>query len=180
MQAKSEIQKEEFISSKYLRCYKVFSASLIALILGTVVFMLYLQSGDWLSRIPQILVTSSFLILCLSVVFRLRSVSYDGDQLYIHSKGRDLIIPFSDVKYIRLANFLGVHEVSIKNHPELGEKFRFKPSILYPLNFWKVDHRIDELKNLIANYKKNLREETVYQKLSSQHFGAKDMNGDQL
>lgn len=49
------------------------------------------------------------------------------------------MIPLENIKEVDIKSLGGVYEVELFNAEQLGKKFYFKPSLLYPFNFKKKD-----------------------------------------
>ncbi len=85
-------------------------------------------------------------------------VEFDDDFLYVILKGQDLIIPLENIKEVDIKTLGGVYEVELFQAEQLGKKFYFKPSLLYPFNFKKKDALVDVLRRNInrAYHKKQV------------------------
>ena len=49
------------------------------------------------------------------------------------------MIPLENIKEVDIKSLGGVYEVELFNAEQLGKKFYFKPSLLYPFNLKKKD-----------------------------------------
>lgn len=60
-------------------------------------------------------------------------------------KASDLIIPLENIKDVNLVSLGGVYRVDLYYKELIGDKFYFKPSLLYPLNHKKKEAVVDIL-----------------------------------
>lgn len=76
-------------------------------------------------------------------------VEFDEDYLYVILRGQDMLIPLENIKEIDIKSLGGVYEVELFAAEQLGKKFYFKPSLLYPFNYKKKDERVNVLRKNI-------------------------------
>jgi hypothetical protein len=88
-------------------------------------------------------------------------VEFDEEFLYVILRGQDLMIPLENIKEVDIKSLGGVYEVELYSPEQLGNKFYFKPSLLYPFNFKKKDALVNVLR-------KNINKA----QLKKQHFQA--------
>ncbi len=72
-------------------------------------------------------------------------VEFDEDFMYVTQKGHDLVIPLENIKDVNLVSLGGVYKVELYAHELFGDKFYFKPSLLYPFNHKKKEAVVDVL-----------------------------------
>ncbi len=72
-------------------------------------------------------------------------VEFDQDFMYIIQKDQDVIIPLENIKDVNLVSMGGVYRVDLYAKELFGDKFYFKPSILYPFNHKKKEAIVDIL-----------------------------------
>ena len=78
--------------------------------------------------------------------------------MYVTQKGHDLVIPLENIKDVNLASLEGVYRVDLYAKELFGDKFYFKPSLLYPFNHKKKEAvvnilwaNIEKAKSLLNN-----------------------------
>lgn len=76
-------------------------------------------------------------------------VEFDEDFLYVIQRKRDILIPLENIKEVDIKSLGGVYEVELYQAEQLGKKFYFKPSLLYPFNYKKKDKMVDVLRRNI-------------------------------
>lgn len=81
-------------------------------------------------------------------------VEFDDDYLYVLLKGQDLLIPLENIKDVNLISLGGVYRVDLFAKDQIGDKFYFKPSLLYPFNHKKKERVVDLLWKKIQEAKK--------------------------
>lgn len=81
-------------------------------------------------------------------------VEFDDQFLFVILKGQDILIPLENIKEIEIKTLGGVYEVELFTAEQLGKKFYFKPSLLYPFNFKKKDALVNVLRKNIEQAKK--------------------------
>jgi hypothetical protein len=84
-------------------------------------------------------------------------VEFDNEYLYVMLKEQDILIPLENIKEVDIKSLGGVYEVELFQPEQLGKKFYFKPSLLYPFNFKRKDALVNVLrKNInLAQQKKH-------------------------
>ncbi|MCE2936677.1 MAG: hypothetical protein ACK5V5_02000 [Cyclobacteriaceae bacterium] len=86
-----------------------------------------------------------FLYLWYRVNRSVYHVEFDDEFLYVKLKASDLIIPLENIKDVNLVSLGGVYRVDLYCKELIGDKFYFKPSLLYPLNHKKKEAVVDIL-----------------------------------
>lgn len=84
-----------------------------------------------------------------------KSISYENDQFYLQLKNMEIVVPFEDTKGIGIKTLDGIFELELTNPSQVGKQILFKPSLLYPLNFKKVDNEIARINHQIKKCKRN-------------------------
>ncbi len=72
-------------------------------------------------------------------------VEFDQEFMYLKQKDQDLLIPLENIKDVNLASIEGVYKVDLYATELFGNKFYFKPSLLYPFNHKKKEALVDVL-----------------------------------
>lgn len=148
-----------FLSSPYAERYR------IILLTGTVIsffaiiyFLIDLE--DPFRRILPIINTLILTYFIVKGTAFLKVVSHDGDYLYIKEKGQEEVLPLTAIKTVKLKTIGGRWEIHF--HPSYTgrEKVVFLPSLLYPLNYKKVESRIDDFHEVIDQARKRSSEAT--------------------
>lgn len=168
--AETKSKRIRSLSTRYLGFYK--NSVLVALI-GVVCFFLYANVESYRESgrimINTWLVTGNifFLIyLWIRMNRNVHRVEFDDEYLYVIRKDQDLVIPLENIKEIDIKTLGGVYEVELFQAEQLGKKFYFKPSLLYPINYKKKDEMVNVLRrNINAAYQK--KQEYVRNSLAS-------------
>lgn len=84
-----------------------------------------------------------------SFLRRTYRVSFDDRYLYVQQKGQELAIPLSHIRQVDIKTLGGVYEVTMIQREPAGDRFFFKPSLLYPFNFKAKDRLVDQLRGYI-------------------------------
>ena len=81
-------------------------------------------------------------------------VEFDDDFMIVILKGQDLLIPLENIKDVNLISLGGVYRVDLYSPELIGDKFYFKPSLLYPFNHKRKEAIIDILWSNIEKAKR--------------------------
>jgi len=145
------------LSTRYLGFYK---NSVLILLIGVVCFFLFgtirlvIVDGHYLNSLFTTAYWSFFIYGWIRINRNVHQVEFDKDFLYVIQKGQDILIPLENIKEVDIKSLGGVYEVELFNAEQLGKKFYFKPSLLYPFNFKKKDALVNVLR---SNINKALR-----------------------
>lgn len=134
------------LSTRYLAFYKWG----VGLIILTVVLLFVFFEVDSLKklRIGMLfwpMYYGYFLYLWWNVNKRVYHVEFDNDFMYVIQRKQDLLIPLENVKDVNLVSMGGVYRVDLYVKELFGDKFYFKPSLLYPFNHKKKEALVDVL-----------------------------------
>ena len=80
-----------------------------------------------------------FIFIWFKVNQRVYHVEFDDEFMYVVQKGHDLVIPLENIKDVNLVSMGGVYRVDLYAKELFGDKFYFKPSLLYPFNHKKKE-----------------------------------------
>lgn len=157
--AADKSQRIKSLSTRYLGFYK---NSVLVVLIGFVGFLIFmkikssLESGSF--RIFDWYITGymAFVIyLWIKMNRNVHQVEFDDEFLYVIQKGQDTLIPLENIKEVDIKTLGGVYEVELFQPEQLGKKFYFKPSLLYPFNFKKKDELVNVLRrNINRAYQK--------------------------
>lgn len=156
-------QRISSLSTRYLGFYK---NSVLVILIGFVGFLVFagvssfLESGRYFNTITTIGYTLFFAYGWIRINRNVHRVEFDDEFLYVLQKGQDILIPLENIKEVEIKSLGGVYEVELYNPEQLGKKFYFKPSLLYPFNFKKKDALVDILRR---NINKALRKKQHFQ-----------------
>ncbi|MBL7871795.1 MAG: hypothetical protein JNM78_09310 [Cyclobacteriaceae bacterium] len=151
------------LSTRYLGFYK---NSVLILLIGFVGFLVFagvgsfLESGRYFNTITTIGYTAFFIFGWIRINRNVHRVEFDEEFLYVLQKGQDILIPLENIKEVEIKSLGGVYEVELFTPEQLGKKFYFKPSLLYPFNFKKKDSLVDILR---SNINKAVRKKQHFQ-----------------
>jgi hypothetical protein len=119
-----------------------------------------LLEGDW-QALLILLSSGTMIIATLRGMRRLRTVVWEDNQLRVKDQQTILLLP-EEINNIELKTLIGVHEVTLHEpHPYLGESFLFQASMLYFLRHNKIDEQMHELRQHIAQSKREMPTEGV-------------------
>ncbi len=152
--------RQQIISTNQLKLFQVVCLIPWLIILGFFAFMAVTDFKIYF--ISQIAVYAYlFYLLYFQRILRLKSIGFDSDNFYIIEKGQEIIIPFIEVKEIKLRSLIGTHSINLYRDNGFGKELYFKSSLWYPLNFKKVDEVVYQLKSKIEETKRNYRPDNI-------------------
>ncbi|MBX2916975.1 MAG: hypothetical protein KF856_17025 [Cyclobacteriaceae bacterium] len=157
--AADKSQRIKSLSTRYLGFYK---NSVLVVLIGFVGFLIFMKIKSSLEvgsfRIFDWYITgyiSFFIYLWIRMNRNVHQVEFDNEFLYVIQKGQDILIPLENIKEVDIKTLGGVYEVELFQPEQLGKKFYFKPSLLYPFNFKKKDELVNVLRrNINRAYQK--------------------------
>lgn len=162
--AADKSQRIKSLSTRYLGFYK---NSVLVILIGVVCFFVfaniqsYIESGRF--QLNNWFVTGYFIFfvyLWFKMNRNIHRVEFDHEFLYVIQKGQDILIPLENIKEVDIKTLGGVYEVELFRAEQLGIKFYFKPSLLYPFNFKKKDELVNILR---SNINKAYQKKRVWQ-----------------
>lgn len=151
--AELKSQRIKSLSTRYLGFYK---NSVLVILVGVIIFLIYgniesyRESGRFF--VNSWFVTGYiffFIYLWFRMNRNVHRVEFDEDYLYVIQSGQDIMIPLENIKDIDIKTMGGVYEVELYTAEQLGKKFYFKPSLLYPFNYKKKDDLVNILRRNI-------------------------------
>lgn len=92
---------------------------------------------------------------------RVYHTEFDEEYMYVQQQGHDVLIPLENIKDVNLISVGGVYKVDLYSPETFGDKFYFKPSLLYPFNHKKKEAIVDVL---WANIEKAKKRKQVLQR----------------
>ncbi len=140
------------LSTRYLAFYK---NGVLFILIGVGCFLLYgairitFEDGNYFSALFTTGYWSFFIYGWIRINRNVHQVEFDDEFLYVIQKGQDILIPLENIKEVDIKSLGGVYEVELFNAEQLGKKFYFKPSLLYPFNFKKKDTLVNVLRSNI-------------------------------
>ncbi len=134
------------LSTRYLAFYKWGVGSIILII----ILLIVIYEINWFKESKNGLLFwpfyyGYFLYLWWNVNKCVYHVEFDSDFMYVAQKGQDLLIPLENIRDINLVSMGGVYRVDLYTKELFGDKFYFKPSLLYPFNHKKKEALVDVL-----------------------------------
>jgi hypothetical protein len=145
-------QRIKSLSTRYLGFYK---NSVLVLLVGVMLFFIYaaIQAfmGDklYVSPVTTTLYLGFLTFGWIRINRNVHRVEFDDDYLYVILRGQDILIPLENIKEVDIKTLGGVYEVELYNPEQLGNRFYFKPSLLYPFNYKKKDALVNVLRKNI-------------------------------
>lgn len=129
------------LSSPFARQYRLLHFILIPCIIIGLVIMLYAGKTE------MKLFNSINAILFSYILWKrgqlLKPMSYDSEYLYIREGKQEEVIPLHAIARIELKTLGGGWDIYFKPGYTPRESLIFIPSLLYPLNFKKIEARVD-------------------------------------
>lgn len=150
--AEMKNQRIRSLSTRYLGFYK---NSVLVVLGGLLVFFLFAAVQAYVSN--KFFYNSLFNIFYFGFLIygwirinrNVHRVEFDEEYLYVILRGHDMLIPLQNIKEIDIKSIGGVYEVELYTPEQLGDKFYFKPSLLYPFNYKKKDELVNVLRKNI-------------------------------
>lgn len=145
MESKSRVRN---LSTRFLPFYK---HGMVVLLIGLAVSIFWgsfsrMLQGHWFEFFrPSVWIGIFIIYLWYKANRSVYHVEFDDEFLYVRLKASDLIIPLENIKDVNLVSLGGVYRVDLYYKELIGDKFYFKPSLLYPLNHKKKEAVVDIL-----------------------------------
>jgi hypothetical protein len=150
------------LSTRYLQFYKYgIGAIIITLTTSIVYFETTKASNPWLRFVFSMSWYGYFAYLWWRINLKVYHVEFDDEYLYVQQKNQDVLIPLENIKDVNLISLGGVYKVDLYSPETFGDKFYFKPSLLYPFNHKKKEAVVDVL---WANIEKAKKRKQVLQR----------------
>ena len=161
--------KTTILSTRKVNTYKIIVFAVWLLLLALLVFISFdIEEELGFTHLRWGLYWGiGFYFFYIKKTLKLQNIAYDHGNIYIVKGNQEIIIPFLEVKDIRLENVTGVHSILLYRDLGLGEKIYFKSSLWYPFNFKKVDEEVYQLQLKIDKAKQNTEIEPSTKSLSS-------------
>ena len=143
-------------STRYLKLYKAFN---VLLALSLIMLFLFQFKNAWYLIIPWGFIFYKY----LKIQFAIKPVAYDDYSFYITLPGYELQVRFEEVESIEIISLGGVYRINLFQDSMLGKEIYFKPSLLYPLNYKKVERLIDRLRREVVRARRKINEDNSMQ-----------------
>ncbi len=147
--AAGKTQRIKSLSTRYLGFYKLSIPVILILFVGFLVwgaFQSYRESGRWFTNVYMICWFGFLVWGWFRMNRNVHRVEFDEEYLYVIQKGQDFLIPLENIKEVDIKTLGGVYEVELYQAEQLGLRFYFKPSLLYPFNYKKKDELVNGFK----------------------------------
>lgn len=147
--AAGKTQRIKSLSTRYLGFYKLSIPVILILFVGFLVwgaFQSYRESGRWFTNVYMIGWFGFLVWGWFRMNRNVHRVEFDDEYLYVIQKGQDILIPLENIKEVDIKTLGGVYEVELYQAEQLGLRFYFKPSLLYPFNYKKKDELVNVLR----------------------------------
>ena len=146
------------LSTRFLPLFK--GLCYASLLIVPALLLPSLLSGDWLA-IQMLIAWTVTAVSALLGMRKLRTVRWELGSLVVKDQA-DLVILPEEIKNIELKMLIGVHEVTLHEpHPYLGESFLFQASLMYFFRHNAFDEQMHELRQHIAQSKREVSTEGV-------------------
>ena len=149
------------LSTRFLTLYKYGTAIFILGIVAALVGSEFLATERQGHLISVLLTYGYFLYLWWKANIKVFHVEFDDDFFYVRQIHHDVLIPLENIKDVNLVSIVGLYKVDLYSHETFGDKFYFKPSLLYPFNHKKKEALVDVL---WANIEKAKKRKQVIQR----------------
>ncbi|MBS1553387.1 MAG: hypothetical protein JSU09_00555 [Bacteroidetes bacterium] len=150
------------LSTRYLRFYKFGVAfGILAMVVALVIHEIRRQYKGGHTMIFLPLSYGYFIYLWWQANKRVYHTEFDEEYVYVQQQGHDVLIPLENIKDVNLISVGGVYKVDLYSPETFGDKFYFKPSLLYPFNHKKKEAIVDVL---WANIEKAKKRKQVLQR----------------
>lgn len=150
--ATTQNKRIKSLSTRYLGFYK---NSVLVILVGIMLVFVYaalrtyIEDKFFFSSMFNVFYAGFFIYGWIRINRNVHRVEFDEEFLYVILKGHDLIIPLENIKEVDIKSLGGVYEVELYQAEQLGDKFYFKPSLLYPFNYKKKDTLVNVLRKNI-------------------------------
>lgn len=84
---------------------------------------------------------------------KLCSLSYDAENLCLQLPNQEEIIPLWQIREVRLVSLNGGYRISFNRHYSSRDEVLFLPSFWYPLNYKKMDKKVEAFRAQIIRTK---------------------------
>lgn len=133
---------------------KFYKAIHVLLAILVIVSFAYTWASYWYIIIPW----CYFFYKYLKTQFAVKHIEYDDSSFYVNLPNYDLQVRFEEVESIEILSLTGVYRINLFEQSMLGKEIYFKPSLLYPLNYKKVDKVIDQLRREVLKSRRKISE----------------------
>lgn len=146
------------VSTSKLKIYKLTTLTLVsAITLAVLIFaILSIVRND---EYYQLLMVPLYIMLAykaIPAVIKIKNVSYDDSSVYYDKNGYEVQIPFEDIRDIEIKTISGIYIINLYRPSQDGNTIMFKTSLWYPFNFKREDGKVNELRDKIDRYKRQL------------------------
>jgi hypothetical protein len=144
------------LSTRYLRFYKYgVGFIIVTAFAGLLFYHGGISLGESKTKNWFLLIYYSyFLYIWWRVNQKVFHVEFDADFMYVGQGIQDVLIPLENIKDVNLVSMGGVYRVDLYSKETFGDKFYFKPSLLYPFNHKKKEAVVDILWSKIEKAKR--------------------------
>lgn len=145
-------QRIKSLSTRYLGFYK---NSVLVVLVGLLLFFVFVAvqaivNGKYFfNSLFNVFYFGFFIYGWIRINRNVHRVEFDEEYLYVILRGQDMLIPLENIKEVDIKSLGGVYEVELFTAEQLGKKFYFKPSLLYPFNYKKKDLLVNVLRKNI-------------------------------
>jgi hypothetical protein len=152
----SKNQRIKSLSTRYLALYK---HGVLAILITFAGLLTYQKVNSWLHAgsfgpLFGFAYVMILIVIWIRINRNIYRVAFDDDFLYVILHRQDIVIPLENIRDVNIVTLGGVYRVELYSAEQLGEKFYFKPSLLYPFNYKKKDALVDVLREKIGNAKR--------------------------
>lgn len=142
MQQKSRVTN---LSTRYLVAYKTSGYVFITVTAIALSYYTFTNETRFFSSLFSVGYFSYGLYKWWQINRHVFHVEFDDEFLYLILRRNDILIPLENIKDINISTLSGIWRVDLYNREQIGDKFYFKPSLLYPFNAKKKDELVNVL-----------------------------------
>ncbi len=95
---------------------------------------------------------------------KIKEISYDEENLYVHEQDYEIQIPYHQVKDVEIISLGGLYKFTLLRHDQFGREVICKPSIWYPLNYRKIDKKLNKIRSMIRKAQWKYKDQILTEK----------------
>ncbi|MEM7109512.1 MAG: hypothetical protein AAF519_14900 [Bacteroidota bacterium] len=147
--------RSKILSTGRLKTYKSIILMIWIGFLSVIIFVIFMKIEDpsFLEYYWLVYWGGLFVVIYVKRTLKLQNIEYDEKHIYVVKKDHEILVPFLDIKEIKLQSLTGVHTIFLYRDAGFGKEIWFKSSLWYPFNFKKVDDEVYKLQLMIEKVK---------------------------
>ncbi|MFT6335827.1 MAG: hypothetical protein ACJA2S_002847 [Cyclobacteriaceae bacterium] len=152
------MQRTKTLTTKHVKAHKT---GLLVLFFAGILVIIFAFFNDKMSTMMFVLIPSMFYSVYINIrnTKRIRQVEYDDSNLYAWHNEYQIQIPFEEIREVKIESAGYLFKLYKKT--QVGKEILCLPSLLYPLNYKKVDGQMNRVREMIAKRKREVSRELV-------------------